>query len=390
MFADHGSEHPNRPHKKRRTQDPSSQSSTTLGTFVAIQPNAAVRVDNLTRHDEFWFDDGSVVLVAGNTAFRVYRALLAAQSTVFTDMFSSSSPDTQEMLDRRPVVHLSDSPKDLAHFLRVLLPKSRRTLFSRDFSFSFHQIAAVIRLAHKYHVQDVLEQAIASLKERFTDSFDAWEARTGPATIKVRSRQAIGVINLARLVDRPSLLPLAFYKCATLGSAVLDGYKREDNLKSIEHLSREDEKRCIDGRVRLAEAALTVLAEVFTARPCGGCKTHARCRTVLQAMRGDALAHEGALSASVLASWREVVSGWARERGLCGPCEKAALERDVRARRRVWDSLPKIFDIEVEGWVPPVGGDGAQEQPFWFGVHPLEEWECLQLNEWPGGFGSVS
>ena len=83
--------------------------------------------DQLQWDDEFRFDDGSIVLVAGNTGFRVYRALLAAQSTVFADMFSSSSPDVDEIVDKCPVVYLSDSPKDLAHFLRVLLPKSRRT-----------------------------------------------------------------------------------------------------------------------------------------------------------------------------------------------------------------------------------------------------------------------
>ncbi|KAM5539624.1 hypothetical protein V8D89_006733 [Ganoderma adspersum] len=360
MLANHGSEDAVRPRKRKRprTEDPSSQSSTVLtGTAASTELLRLFFSDTVPKHhEEFWFDDGSIVLVAGNTGFRVYRALLAAQSTVFTDMLSSG-PDAEETCDGCPVVHLSDSPEDVAHFLRVLLPKSQRTLFSRDFSFSFHQISAIIRLAHKYHVQDVLDQAIASLQEYFTSSFDAWESRIGQAAIKVRSQQAIGIVNLARLVDRPSLLPIAFYKCATLGSAVLNGYKRED--KSVEHLTRKDAKRCLDGRIRLAEASLSILAEVFVTRSCQGCVNRARFRTALQAMLGDAIRHEAALSPTVLLSWKDVVGDWARAHGLCGVCKKAALERDVKARRKVWDSLPQIFDIEVEGWVAG-GGDGGE------------------------------
>ena len=78
-------------------------------------------------------------------------------------------------------------------------------------------------------------------------------------------------------------------------------------------------------------------------------------------MLGDAIRHEGALSPTVLSSWKEVIGDWARARGLCGVCETAALERDVKARRKVWDSLPRIFDIEVEGWVAG-GGDGWEAE----------------------------
>ncbi|KAI1795305.1 hypothetical protein LXA43DRAFT_37560 [Ganoderma leucocontextum] len=338
-----------RPQKRPRTTDSDAPpQSSTIGI---------TDLDSLKHHEEFWFDDGSIVLIAGHTAFRVYRALLAAQSTIFTNMLSSSTPDAEEMVEGCPVVHISDSPEDVAHFLRVLLPKSQRTLFSREFSFSFHQISAIIRLAHKYHVQDVLDQAIASLREYFTSNFEVWESHTNQGIIKFRPQQAIGIVNLARLVDRPSLLPTALYKCALLGRDVLNGYKRED--KTVEHLPRKDAKRCIDGRIKLAEEALAIIAEVFTTQPCEACKNGPMpCRAVLQAMLGDAVGYKGALSPSVLRSWKEVVSDWAQELGLCDLCEKAAIHRDFKARKRVWDSLPKIFDVDVDGWVPS-GGDGG-------------------------------
>ncbi|KAJ7167231.1 hypothetical protein C8R43DRAFT_984555 [Mycena crocata] len=45
------------------------------------------------RSTDVWFDDGTVILQAEQTLFRVYRGVLAAQSTIFRDMFSISQPD---------------------------------------------------------------------------------------------------------------------------------------------------------------------------------------------------------------------------------------------------------------------------------------------------------
>ena len=80
---------------------------------------------HLHRHPEIWYDDGNLVLVAHDTAFRIYRGLIAGQSSVFSDLFASSSSSPDESFEGCPVIHLSDSPQDLAHLLRVLLPQSR-------------------------------------------------------------------------------------------------------------------------------------------------------------------------------------------------------------------------------------------------------------------------
>ena len=87
----------------------------------------------LTHHEEFWLDDGNVVLVAQTVAFRMYRGLLAAQSTVFADMFASSTHKADEMIEGCPVVRVSDSPEDLAQLFRVILPTThRRCVHSRN------------------------------------------------------------------------------------------------------------------------------------------------------------------------------------------------------------------------------------------------------------------
>lgn len=79
-----------------------------------------------TRDGEFWFDDGSIILVAGTVEFRVFKSILAQYSPVFSDMFSLPQPSftSSSPADPCPVVHLSDSPEDLRHILRVSMPKS--------------------------------------------------------------------------------------------------------------------------------------------------------------------------------------------------------------------------------------------------------------------------
>ena len=76
------------------------------------------------RDEEFWYEDGTIDLVAGNVVFRVYKGVLAEHSAVFKDMFSLPQPPSESTSSECPVVYLSDSPEDLRHVLRVLMPRN--------------------------------------------------------------------------------------------------------------------------------------------------------------------------------------------------------------------------------------------------------------------------
>ena len=47
---------------------------------------------SLVRSEEVWFDDGNIILVAENKAFRVHRSMLVRHSQVFKDLFELSQP----------------------------------------------------------------------------------------------------------------------------------------------------------------------------------------------------------------------------------------------------------------------------------------------------------
>ncbi len=81
-----------------------------------------------TRDAEFWLEDGTVILVAGDVEFRVYSGLLAKHSPRLKELFSDTQCTRTLLVDGRseiscPVVCLTDSPDDLRHLLRAYMPQ---------------------------------------------------------------------------------------------------------------------------------------------------------------------------------------------------------------------------------------------------------------------------
>ena len=90
-----------------------------------VQTDAPSTIANLelshAKEDtEYWFTDGSIIFVAQDVAFCVYGGLLAAHSTVFSHMLSI--PQAQGTGQTPPIVLLSDSPADLRHLWRAIMP----------------------------------------------------------------------------------------------------------------------------------------------------------------------------------------------------------------------------------------------------------------------------
>jgi len=95
-----------------------------------------------------WFEDGNVILEAEATQFRVYRGILAANSTVFKDMFEFAQPEGDGNVDGCPVVQLSDSAEDLQHVLMVLHDAQSRCVWSIVIcsSYSYGSLAPALPL----------------------------------------------------------------------------------------------------------------------------------------------------------------------------------------------------------------------------------------------------
>jgi len=80
-------------------------------------------IPSITRSEEFWLEDGTIVLQAETTQFLVHKSVLSRHSVVFSDMFSiSKSEDTHDepFIEGKPLVQIFDTAEDIGHLLRLL------------------------------------------------------------------------------------------------------------------------------------------------------------------------------------------------------------------------------------------------------------------------------
>ena len=78
----------------------------------------------IKRDSEVWFEDGNIVVIAQNVAFRFHKSVLSIHSSVFRDLFSIPPPSpTSEVVDETfdgcPVVRVSDTSYDFRELIRA-------------------------------------------------------------------------------------------------------------------------------------------------------------------------------------------------------------------------------------------------------------------------------
>ncbi|KAI0753723.1 hypothetical protein C8Q74DRAFT_1320211 [Fomes fomentarius] len=204
--------------------------------------DARDEAEGFQRDEEFWFDDGTIILAARKVAFEVYKRPLSEHSPVFKDMLSLPQPE-ESGSGPCPLIHLEDdAPEDLRHVFRVLMPGKTLRLFGTQ-TITYHKISALIRIGHKYQMDHLVQQSLDYLRTIVCSK--------GPPVWRLR-QYSIGVVNLTRLTGAHHLLPCALMQCCSLGSSVVDGFAREDGTR--EYLSPQDLGLCFNAKDKLIEA----------------------------------------------------------------------------------------------------------------------------------------
>ena len=225
-----------------------------------------------------------------------------------------------------------------------------------DAPFTFDQVAAAIRLSHKYKVEDVLTQAIGLLQERhFSPDYSAWQERTVLPNILTQGHVAIGVINLSRLTGVTSLLPTAIYGCVRLGSAILDGWRRDDGV--VEYLTPQDLKLCLDLRDALDSEAAAIFLRLFDGTPCAKCIEPESCRAHLHDAKQDMFSENFPFCPS-LESWHPSLEEDLEPYGICDECRHALFIREHQERHNLWGRLPDLLKAMSPG--TPSASDHSQ------------------------------
>ena len=83
--------------------------------------NAPQASPELMRCAELWFPDGSIIMRAEDTLFKVYKGTLMQQSELFHDLLTLPQPVDDETIDGCPVVWLEGmSAQEVRLFLLCL------------------------------------------------------------------------------------------------------------------------------------------------------------------------------------------------------------------------------------------------------------------------------
>ncbi|KAJ7611816.1 hypothetical protein FB45DRAFT_1009626 [Roridomyces roridus] len=236
--------------------------------------------DTPHRIPELWFEDGNIVIQAENSQFRVHRGILAACSAVFKDMLSFPQPADVELVEGCPVVHLTDAPTEVTVFLRAIFVPDYFMPFPAKTEYEI--IRGCLRLSHKYGVEHLRLRALVHFSSRFRTTLSQYnDARypyhdsgsIGRPQSDIISWLPGGVssemscIQLAREVNAPWVLPLAFYtlsdslgqRCTTVGEFIR-GTTRNGLSVAI---SPEDQESFLSGHIRQTQFSTTRILAVF-------------------------------------------------------------------------------------------------------------------------------
>ncbi|KAH9941831.1 uncharacterized protein BXZ73DRAFT_41734 [Epithele typhae] len=307
------------------------------------------RIQALVKDAEFWFEDGSIILIAGDVVFRVYKGVLASASPVFADMFSLPTPGPRPAVDGCPVVNLQDSADDVRRLLRLVMPKNGACVLE---DLNMLDISAGVRLGHKYQMDTVVKRLAARLGQYYTKHWAGWRDPSRSSFPEcLRGTAAIAVVNIARLTDELWLLPAALFECLELPTlALLSGFKRGDG--TVEHLSHEDLARCIDARpIVKRDEIISAIDYVFDydLKKCANDDSD-RCYATLHALQQDPgfLYHDY----QPYRDFTQRKHSWSKRvrPSLCGGCYHAVVEREEEGCKLFFKNLPVYFGLEIRAW----------------------------------------
>ncbi|PIL26269.1 hypothetical protein GSI_12025 [Ganoderma sinense ZZ0214-1] len=321
----------------------------------------------LERDAEFWIGDGTIILVAQKVEFRYYRALLADHSPVFKTLFAADKQPTRRVpIDEHqfitcPVVQLTDSPQDLRHIIRAYISGAEPG-FLEAAEPTFDEISAYIRLGRKYDLETLYEHALAFLEHHYPDDFKTWTQSKYWGPEHWPANAAVGVVNLARLIDAPHLLPSALLSCTYMKEDIMEGFGCADGTR--ETLALDDIGRCFRASAAIRQATVAGVVRTLRDKACQACKTQNKCADALRrALQGLDRVERLLTRCPIRLMPDDLLSDGQAKLGTCADCTAMVKRRSRKERTMLWARLPGLLGVEVPGWPEEVVAGAAAPRP---------------------------
>ncbi|KAJ7166803.1 hypothetical protein C8R46DRAFT_1351066 [Mycena filopes] len=298
--------------------------------------------ESLERAETLWFSPEVVILRAETRIFRVFAAILTAQSSVFADMFTFPQPLTSgadmESMDGFPVVRVSDDPAEVEVFLKAIFDSS--FFMPPPAECQFEHVLGILRLSHKYDVPYLRRRALEHLKSTFPTHLAEYDGRE-PYPPEEAMLRGAATIKAATEVDALWLLPVAYYDlCRRPIAAILAS-------PAFPRLGEKERTACLVGHSAQVHAFPKIVRFLSTPNDENAdCEDWAECNRIrLQ------VAHVSATWVDMtwpLDFWNEDIWLAVQNDGMCERCIKDGRALHAAARQEFWDQLPEMFGLP--GW----------------------------------------
>ena len=214
-------------------------------------------------------------------------------------------------------------------------------------------LCSLIRMGHRFAIPKVLNDAISRLKKYHTSDLTTWgNAERRAKFVNVGATDHLLMIQVAYLIDMPSILPTAFLDmCPHVENHIVTLSTCDaDNQGG---LTAERVVQATAGKAALTASVTTRLLAIHTAVPASQCATQERCEIAAQQqLRADVRSgifaylctYDAALEPLYTRCWGLL------EDELCSLCRDESRAADERLLKSAWKNLPDFFGLQVDDW----------------------------------------
>ncbi|KAF9647781.1 hypothetical protein BDM02DRAFT_3097588, partial [Thelephora ganbajun] len=117
-----------------------------------------------TRHDIFYFEDGNVEIVCGDTIFRVHSTIVSFSSSKLQDILSQPALLHAPTPEGPPRIAISDNAEDFAILLKMI--------YTPGWVPEFTVFASLLRMTTKYDFFGVRDQLIKDLRSAYPTKWE--------------------------------------------------------------------------------------------------------------------------------------------------------------------------------------------------------------------------
>ncbi|TCD65546.1 hypothetical protein EIP91_002510 [Steccherinum ochraceum] len=317
-----------------------------------------------TSSSEVWFEDGNIILVAGDEGFRVFRGILAKQSPVFAGMFKLPPPSPRrQVYEGCPVVVMPDAALDMRHFLAALHDlESMKSLCAPKLldSEANCAISGILQLSAKYEVTRLLTALCDALEVLLPASYG--DFRNAYQSLQnVPTGDLFLLANALRLTDsvgKKLLVPILLLCAHQPLSQIIDGAALGDPNNAIIELDAPVKRAVLLGRGKLHKMAFSHTLHHIRALDGNGMFCHqgqkacSASRYAILRTLMDGKEPDGFVSPfpEVFGYAVDLLNAEKYPGPLCGTCAyEKVMHTQValmqNGQQYVWERLPEIFGV---------------------------------------------